>query len=87
MILITHDLSVIAQTCDRVAIMYAGKIVEYASVESIFGHAKHPYTQGLIGAFPSIKRSVLPQGISGAPPNLINPPIRVQVSVEMSEGI
>jgi len=75
MILITHDLSVIAQTCDRVAIMYAGKIVEQADVTSIFQRPIHPYTKALIGSFPSIrgsKRSLM--SIPGAPPNLLNPP-------------
>ena len=75
MILITHDLSVIAQTCDRVAIMYAGKIVEQASVISLFHHPVHPYTKALIGSFPSIrgpKKSLM--SIPGAPPELLNPP-------------
>jgi len=75
MILITHDLSVIAQTCDRVAIMYAGKIVEQADVTSIFQRPIHPYTKALIRSFPSIrgsKRSLT--SIPGAPPNLLNPP-------------
>src|SRR5438094_10221360 len=52
MILISHDLSIIAETCEKVAIMYAGKIVEYGDVVSIFTNPLHPYTQGLIKAFP-----------------------------------
>ena len=75
MILITHDLSIIAEMCDRVAIMYAGKIVEYGSARDIFKNPQHPYTKGLIGAFPSIrgpKKSL--QSIPGSPPNLLNPP-------------
>ena len=74
-ILITHDLSVIAETCDKVGIMYAGKLVEYADATPIFKHPLHPYTSLLIGAYPSIvgeKRTL--HFISGAPPNLINPP-------------
>lgn len=74
-ILITHDLSVVAETCDRVAIMYAGKIAEIADVTTIFKNPAHPYTQGLIGAFPSLvgeKKRLA--GIPGAPPDLINPP-------------
>jgi len=74
-ILITHDLSVIAETCDKVGIMYAGKLVEYADVASIFKHPLHPYTSALIGAYPSIvgeKRTL--NFIPGAPPNLISPP-------------
>ena len=75
MILITHDLSVIAETCDRVAIMYAGKIVEIGDVISIFKDPKHPYTKGLVKAFPSIYGPrELPASISGTPPNLLNPP-------------
>ena len=55
MLLITHDLGVVAQTCDRVAIMYAGEIVEHGSIEDIFtGKEHHPYTQGLFGSIPSM---------------------------------
>jgi peptide/nickel transport system ATP-binding protein len=75
MMLITHDLSVVAQTCTRCAIMYAGKIVEYADIDTIFSDPKHPYTKALISAFPSIKedRREL-DSIGGAPPNLLDPP-------------
>ena len=75
MILITHDLSVIAQNCNKVAIMYAGKIVEYTDVTSLFKNPLHPYTQALIGAFPSIKggkKSLMT--VPGSPPSLLNPP-------------
>ena len=75
MILISHDLSIIAETCEKVAIMYAGKIVEYGSVSSIFKNPMHPYTQGLIKAFPSIKgERVRLTSIPGQPPNLLKPP-------------
>jgi peptide/nickel transport system ATP-binding protein len=75
MILITHDLSIIAETCDTTAIMYAGKIVEYGDVVTIFKEPLHPYTQGLISAFPSIKASrTRMTSIPGSPPNLLNPP-------------
>lgn len=75
MILITHDLSIIAEICERVAIMYAGKIVEYGDVLTVFKEPYHPYTQGLIGAFPDItgKREKL-ISIPGSPPDLLNPP-------------
>jgi peptide/nickel transport system ATP-binding protein len=76
MILITHDLSIIAETCEKVSIMYAGKIVEYADAKTIFKNPLHPYTQGLIGAFPSIKSSksrII--SIPGLPPDLLNPPL------------
>lgn len=75
MILITHDLSIITETCEKAAIMYAGKIVESGTVHHIFKEPLHPYTQGLIGAFPDI---YAPQteikSIEGQPPDLFNPP-------------
>lgn len=74
-ILITHDLSIIADTCDKTAIMYAGKIVEYGEISSIFNNPLHPYTQGLIKAFPSIKgERTKMMSIPGTPPDLLNPP-------------
>lgn len=75
LILVSHDLSVIAQTCDDVAVMYAGKIVEYGPVEEIFVRPRHPYTQGLVQAFPDIHAERAPiVSIPGTPPNLLNPP-------------
>jgi peptide/nickel transport system ATP-binding protein len=75
MIMISHDLSIIAETCEKVAIMYAGKIVEYGDAVSIFKNPLHPYTQGLIKAFPSIKgQKVKLSSIPGQPPDLLNPP-------------
>ncbi|OLD12812.1 hypothetical protein AUF78_17575 [archaeon 13_1_20CM_2_51_12] len=75
MILISHDLSIIAETCEKVAIMYAGRIVEYGNAVSIFKDPKHPYTQGLIKAFPSINGPrVRMTSIPGQPPDLLNPP-------------
>lgn len=72
---ITHDLSLMVEFSDRIAIMYAGEIVEMATAEEIFNNPLHPYTRGLINSFPSITgpRERL-SGIPGAPPNLINPP-------------
>lgn len=58
MILITHDLGVVAEVCDRVAIMYAGEIVEDASIEELFEDPKHPYTVGLFGSIPSLDEEV-----------------------------
>lgn len=74
-ILITHDLSMIAETCSRAAIMYAGKIVEYGDVVPMFKGPLHPYTQKLITAFPSVigPRTEL-SSIHGFPPDLLNPP-------------
>jgi len=54
LVLISHDLGVVSQVCDRVAVMYAGRIVEEASVESLFDHPAHPYSRGLIGSLPVI---------------------------------
>jgi len=70
MILITHDMGVVAETCDNVAVLYAGNIVEYGSLEQIFFHPSHPYTKGLFGSLPSINsdnRSLNP--IRGLMPN------------------
>lgn len=58
MIMITHDLGILAEICDRVAIMYAGKIVEIGSLEDIYDNAKHPYTQGLFGSLPDLNSKV-----------------------------
>lgn len=75
MILITHDLSIIVETCSKLAIMYAGKIVEYGDIVTIFKAPLHPYTQGLIHAFPSIKAAkTRMSSIPGIPPDLLNPP-------------
>ena len=64
-----------AQTCNQCAIMYAGKIVEYADIDTVFTDPAHPYTKALISAFPSIKESRRElDSIDGAPPNLLNPP-------------
>ncbi len=74
-ILITHDLGVVAEMCDRVAVMYAGEIVEQADVATLFREPRHPYTQGLIGSIPvmGIERDELAT-IPGSVPNLINVP-------------
>ncbi|HKM28655.1 MAG TPA: ABC transporter ATP-binding protein [Anaerovoracaceae bacterium] len=75
LILITHDLSILGETCDKIAVMYAGKIMEIGTVEDIFEHAQHPYTKKLISCFPNIeKEKVIPDGIDGTPPNMLEPP-------------
>jgi peptide/nickel transport system ATP-binding protein len=75
MIIISHDLSVLAETCDLLCIMYAGKIVERSSAVEVFANPQHPYTKGLIAAFPNIKGDrKMPASIAGNPPNLIVPP-------------
>ena len=58
MILITHDLGVVAETCDKVAIMYAGEIVESGTLQHIFNETAHPYTEGLFGSLPSLDKDV-----------------------------
>ena len=74
-IMITHDISVVAETCDEVAVMYAGKIVERTSIERFFHEPYHPYTLGLPNAYPSIvnpERTLI--AIEGYPPDLVAPP-------------
>ena len=75
LILITHDLSVIAETCDRVMVMYAGRIAEEGPVDEVFRRPRHPYTQKLMAAFPNIHadRRTL-DVIPGEPPDLRQPP-------------
>ena len=75
-LLITHDLGVVAEMCDRVLVMYAGRIVEEASVEQIFRAPKHPYTVGLLESLPQLnaEQGVRLKSIAGAPPDLANLP-------------
>lgn len=74
-IFISHDLSVLAQTVDRLMIMYAGKAVEIGDAAAIFTDARHPYTKALLAAFPDIKGGKKGlTSLKGAPPNLIEPP-------------
>ena len=74
-LLITHNLGVVARTCEKVAVMYSGRVIEQAPVRELFKNPKHPYTQGLIRAVPTknTQRGGL-EGISGLIPNLNNPP-------------
>jgi peptide/nickel transport system ATP-binding protein len=74
LILITHDLSVIAETCDKGVIMYAGRIMEEAPISSLFKSPAHPYTRKLISSFPSVIGESKIDFIPGNPPDLINPP-------------
>ena len=74
-VFISHDLSVVAETCDRVAVMYAGKLMEEASTIDLYQHPMHPYSQALIGAYPNLKGEKRKlHSIPGAPPRLIDPP-------------
>lgn len=72
-IFITHDLGVVAGMADRVAVMYAGEILEYGSVDDIFYNPQHPYTWGLINSMPTLESEEL-ESIPGTPPNLLDPP-------------
>jgi oligopeptide/dipeptide ABC transporter ATP-binding protein len=74
-LLITHDLGVVAEVCDRVAVMYAGVIVEDADIKAIFKEPKHPYTVGLLSTIPKVEENQgILQEIQGQVPRLINPP-------------
>ncbi|MDY4511401.1 ABC transporter ATP-binding protein, partial [Streptococcus hyovaginalis] len=74
-IFITHDLGVVAGMADRVAVMYAGKIVEYGTVDEVFYNPQHPYTWGLLNSMPTTDTaSGSLQSIPGTPPDLLNPP-------------
>jgi peptide/nickel transport system ATP-binding protein len=71
MLIISHDLSVLASNCDRIAIMYAGRVVEQGGAQELFSHPAHPYTRSLMGAFPTIgdtESRYAPSGLPGDPP-------------------
>ncbi len=75
MMMISHDLSIVAEVCEKIAVMYAGHVVEYGQVDAIFKEPLHPYTQGLLSAFPSIKGEKKKMvSIPGQPPDLLSPP-------------
>jgi oligopeptide/dipeptide ABC transporter ATP-binding protein len=78
MIIITHDMGVVAEAADEIAVMYAGQIVEQASAEELFDHPEHPYTEALLGALPQLEGEGVREGrltaIPGRPPDLLNPP-------------
>jgi peptide/nickel transport system ATP-binding protein len=74
-ILITHDLGVVAEVCDEVAVMYAGEIVERAAVNELFAAPQHPYTVGLLGSIPRLdRRAAQLATIEGMVPNMAQPP-------------
>lgn len=74
-IFITHDLGVVANVADRIAVMYAGKIVEYGEKDEVFYDPKHPYTWALLSSLPSLATSRKLDAIGGTPPNMINTPV------------
>jgi peptide/nickel transport system ATP-binding protein len=74
-IFVTHDMSVVSHFSDRLAVMYAGQVVELGGTRSVFDQPRHPYTQGLMEAFPSLLGVPKPLlGIAGNPPSLVDPP-------------
>ncbi len=74
-IFITHDLGVVANMADRIAVMYAGKVVEYGTAEDIFYRAAHPYTWALLSSMPDLDTNEKLEAIPGTPPNMIYPPV------------
>ena len=75
LLLITHDFGVVAEMCDKVIVMYAGNIVEYAHTKALFKNPKHPYTHGLLNSIPKIDANIKRfKAIDGTVPNLIDPP-------------
>jgi len=72
--MITHDMGVAAEFCDKIAVMYAGNVVEYARTEEIFKNPLHPYTRGLLKAVPRIGRTEELEGVPGVVPDLVDPP-------------
>ena len=87
MMLITHDLAVVAETCQRVMVMYGGKIQEIGTVEEIFNDPLHPYTQGLMGSIPHLHKKGEPlTAIPGNVPLHHGPPRRVQVQHSVHRG-
>ena len=74
-IFITHDLGVVANMADRVAVMYAGKIVEIGTANDIFYDPKHPYTWALLSSMPDLDTNEKLEAIPGTPPNMIYPPV------------
>ncbi len=87
LILITHDLSVIAETCDRVMVMYAGKVAEEGAVSAVYRRPRHPYTQMLLAAIPNIESDRRTLGtIPGAPPDLRTPPPGLPLPSALSAG-
>ena len=73
-ILVGHDMGLMAQFVDRVGVMYGGKLVEINPVRDIFKHPLHPYTQALIGSLPTLKTKEMFRGIPGLTPSLLEPP-------------
>jgi peptide/nickel transport system ATP-binding protein len=85
-IFVTHDMSLVSHYSDRVMVMYAGQVAEVAQTESIFNRPLHPYTKGLLDAFPSVRGPRRPlSGIAGRPPDLARPPTGCRFHPRCSE--
>ena len=84
-IFVTHDMSLLLSIADRIAIMYAGEVVEIGSRALLNRRAGHPYTQGLIQSFPSVFHQQARVGIPGAPPSMVNPPFGCRFHLRCSE--
>ena len=84
MILITHDLGIVAQICDKVAIMYAGQVVEYAEVKKIYENPSHPYTVGLFNSIPKLDNR---RGMAGRDPRTAPEPTERSRAVLLVRGV
>ena len=92
-LLITHDLGIVAETCDRVGVMYAGNLCEVADVKDLFRSPRHPYTQALLNSVPRLSQEGALQSIEGSVPNLVSPPTgcrfhpRCPHAMELCKGV
>jgi peptide/nickel transport system ATP-binding protein len=87
LVLITHDLSIVLERCDKIIVMYAGSMVEYATGTELHSDPRHPYTQGLLQSIPNIELAEQKlEAIPGSPPNLLNPPKGCRFWLRCSEA-
>jgi oligopeptide/dipeptide ABC transporter ATP-binding protein len=88
MIVVTHDFGIVAKVCDRVAVMYAGRIVETAPIRELFNNPQHPYTSALMASLPQMDKEVdLLYSIEGQPPDLLNLPPGCAFAPRCSEAM
>jgi peptide/nickel transport system ATP-binding protein len=73
MLFITHDIALVSDLCETIAVMYAGQIVELGPIENVLLNPQHPYTKKLIASVPLLREERIPDFIPGAPPDLVNP--------------
>jgi oligopeptide/dipeptide ABC transporter ATP-binding protein len=92
-LLITHDLGIVAETCDRVGVMYAGNLCEVADIKDLFRSPRHPYTRALLNSVPRLSQEGALQSIEGSVPNLVSPPSgcrfhpRCPYAMEVCKGV